>query len=50
MGLARLYAAELLRDGEPRRNDLAKGEASKPVGTACRLPDGSWMYGRRESS
>jgi hypothetical protein len=53
MMLARQRVADLRRRAdrgrEPRRPHSI-GEAAKRVGSSSRLANGSWLYGRRDSS
>jgi hypothetical protein len=51
MILARERVAELLRSAERERN-LGRSEEHRPkrVGSSYKLPNGSWIYRRRDSS
>jgi hypothetical protein len=51
MDLARERVADLLRAADSKRPEGdGRAEAPKPVGSPYRAADGSWIYGRRDSS
>jgi hypothetical protein len=51
MVLARERVAELMRTAErERRAAKPQAPAVKPVGPSYRLPNGSWIYRRRDSA
>jgi hypothetical protein len=48
--LAQQRVADLLRSADrERRPASSRDEHLRPVGTAYRLPDGSWLFSRRDS-
>jgi hypothetical protein len=53
MMLARQRVADLRRGadrGREPRSPRSTGEGTKRVGSSSRLANGSWLYGRRDSS
>jgi hypothetical protein len=46
--LAHQRVADLLRSRE-RRAPSSRDEPLRPVGPAYRLPDGAWLFSRRDS-
>jgi hypothetical protein len=51
MALARERVADLMRTAElERRAVKPQAQAVEPLGPSYRLPDGSWIYRRRDSA
>jgi hypothetical protein len=51
MALARERVTDLIRTAESeRRAAKLRAPAVEPVGPSYRLPDGSWIYPRRDSA
>jgi hypothetical protein len=50
LALAQQGVADLLRNAaRERRPASSRDEHLRPVGSAYRLPDGSWLFSRRDS-